>query len=104
MGAKGVLVWLDLEEDARVALNFCKELQKIRHMEVSEVYANRVLWELRILMIHGQSGHTMKRTSLNGRLARLYLRGGRGGRELGSCKKSCMEDEWIFICERFLSP
>jgi hypothetical protein len=43
IGAKGVLVWLGLEEDARVALNFCKELQKIRRMEVSEVYGETSL-------------------------------------------------------------
>jgi hypothetical protein len=43
MGAKGVLVWLGLEEDARVALNFCKELQKIRRVEVSEVYGETSL-------------------------------------------------------------
>lgn len=38
MGAKRVLVSLGLEEDAKVALYFCKELPRIRHMEVSEVY------------------------------------------------------------------
>lgn len=45
MGAKRVLVWLGLEEDAKVALGFCKELHKIRRMEVSEVYGETGLVE-----------------------------------------------------------
>jgi hypothetical protein len=45
MGAKRVLVWLGLEEDAKVALEFCEELQKIRRMEVSEVYGETGLVE-----------------------------------------------------------
>jgi len=45
MSAKRVLVWLGLEEDAKVALDFCKELQKIRRMEVSEVYGEAGLEE-----------------------------------------------------------
>jgi hypothetical protein len=45
MGAKRVLVWLGLEEDAKVALDFCKELQRIRRMEVSEVYGEASLVE-----------------------------------------------------------
>jgi hypothetical protein len=38
MGANKVLVWLGPEEDAKVALDFCEELQYIRRMEVNEVF------------------------------------------------------------------
>jgi hypothetical protein len=39
-GAKKVVVWLGPEDDAKVALNFCKELREIRQLEVSEVYGD----------------------------------------------------------------
>lgn len=40
MGAKKVIVWLGPEEDAKVALDFCEELRKIRRMEVEEVFGD----------------------------------------------------------------